>query len=249
MLTRANQRVGSRANGQDMHRLIHFRLCPFSRSIRLLTAELKLEMELAEEQPWALSRDFLAINPAGDLPVLELDNGPAICGAYAISEYLSETVDGHAYERSTAPIIPGTRIERSEIRRLIDWFHRKLHGEAIAHILEERVYGAHRRENRAGPDTDLLGVVRQNLRYHLSYISHLAEHRNWLGGEHMSFADLAAAAQLSCADYLGEIVWEERQAARDWYARMKSRPSMRAILSERVPGTPLPPSYYVDPDF
>jgi glutathione S-transferase len=232
-----------------MHRLIHFRLCPFSRSIRLLMAELKLEAELAEEQPWAPSRDLLSLNPAGDLPVLELDNGPPVCGAYAISEYLAETVDGHTHERSTAPIIPGNRIERAEVRRLIDWFHRKLYGEAISHILEERVYGAHRPGGGSGPDTDLLRVVRQNLRYHLSYVSHLAERRNWLGGEYMSFADLAAAAQLSAADYLGEIVWEERQAARDWYARMKSRPSMRAILSERIPGAPLPPSYYADPDF
>ena len=232
-----------------MHRLIHFRLCPFSRSIRLLMAELKLDVEFFEEQPWALSRDFLSLNPAGDLPVLELDNGPPLCGAYAISEYFAETVDGHMYERSTAPIIPGNRIERAEIRRLIDWFQRKLHGEAISHILEERVYGAHRSGHGTGPDTGLLKLVRQNLRYHLSYISYLAEQRNWLGGEHMSFADLAAAAQLSCADYLGEIVWEERQAARDWYARMKSRPSMRAILSERIPGTPAPPSYYADPDF
>ncbi len=124
-----------------MHRLTHFRLCPFSRSIRLLMAELKLETELAEELPWKPSRAFLELNPAGDLPVLELDGGPAVSGAYAISEYLAETVDGHLYERSAAPVIPGNRIERSEVRRLIDWFHRKLYGEAISHILEERVYG------------------------------------------------------------------------------------------------------------
>ncbi|MEZ5922966.1 MAG: glutathione S-transferase family protein [Hyphomicrobiaceae bacterium] len=232
-----------------MHRLTHFRLCPFSRSIRLLMAELKLETELHEEQPWNPSRDFLALNPAGDLPVLELDAGPVIAGAYAISEYLAETVDNHLYERSDAPIIPGNRIERAEIRRLIDWFHRKLFGEATSHLLEERVYGALRHSRSAGPDVELLKVVRQNLRYHLSYMSFLVEQRNWLGGEHMSFVDLAAAAHLSVADYLGEIAWDERQAVKSWYARMKSRPSLRAILAERVPGAPMPPSHYADPDF
>ena len=232
-----------------MHRLTHFRLCPFSRSIRLLMAELKLETELAEELPWKPSRQFLELNPAGDLPALELDGGPVISGAYAISEYLAETVDGLNYERSAAPVIPGNRIERSEVRRLIDWFHRKLYGEAISHILEERVYGGLRPGGSHAPDVDLLKVVRQNLRYHLSYISFLAEQRNWLGGEQLSFADLAAAAQLSVADYLGEIEWDERQAAKGWYARMKSRPSMRAILAERVPGTPMPPSHYANPDF
>jgi glutathione S-transferase len=233
----------------DMHRLTHFRLCPFSRSIRLLMAELKLEAELGEEHPWDLSRGFLELNPAGDLPVLELDGGPVVAGVYAISEYLAEMVDGHLYERSTAPIIPGNRIERAEIRRLIDWFHRKLYGEVTSHILEERFYGALRPGRSHAPDLELLKLVRQNLRYHLSYISFLSEQRNWLGGEQLSFADLAAAAHLSTADYLGEIVWEEGQAVKGWYARLKSRPSMRAILAERVPGAPLPPSHYADPDF
>jgi glutathione S-transferase len=232
-----------------MHRLTQFRLCPFSRSIRLLMAELKLETELREEQPWNLSPAFLELNPAGDLPVLELEGGPAICGAYAISEYLAETVDGPLYERSAAPIIPGNRAERSEIRRLIDWFHRKLYGEVTSHILEERVYGALRQGRSRAPDVELLKVVRQNFRYHLAYISFLAQQRNWLGGEQLSFADLAAAAHLSTADYLGEIAWDERQAVKGWYARIKSRPSLRAILAERVPGTPMPPSYYADPDF
>jgi glutathione S-transferase len=248
MLGQAN-RTSRAQSGRDMHLLTHFRLCPFSRSIRILMAELKLETELNEEQPWNLSPAFLELNPAGDLPVLELDGGPDIVGAYAISEYLAEMIDGHLYERSAVPIIPGNRIERSEIRRLIDWFHRKLWSEVTSHILEERFYAALRPGNSHTPDLELLRTVRHNLRYHLSYISYLAERRNWLGGEQLSFADLAAAAHLSTVDYLGEIAWEERQAVKGWYARIKSRPSMRAILAERVPGAPPPPSHYADPDF
>ena len=73
-----------------MHTLTQFRLCPFSRAIRLALAEQGIEVELIEERPWEWRPKFLALNPAGELPVLQLEGGPALCGVYAISEYLAE---------------------------------------------------------------------------------------------------------------------------------------------------------------
>jgi glutathione S-transferase len=31
-------------------------------------------------------------------------------------------------------------------------------------------------------------------------------------------------------------LWEEHEAARDWYARVKSRPSFLPLLEDRMPG-------------
>ena len=64
----------------------------------------------------------------------------------------------------------------------------------------------------------------------------------------MSFADLAAAAELSCVDYLGEVPWEEDARRRHWYARVKSRPSFRPMLADQVRGNP-PATHYADLDF
>jgi glutathione S-transferase len=64
----------------------------------------------------------------------------------------------------------------------------------------------------------------------------------------MSFADIAAAAHLSCIDYLGDVPWDEAASAKEWYARIKSRPSFRALLADRIPGLK-PPGSYADPDF
>ncbi|MCC2096956.1 MAG: glutathione S-transferase family protein, partial [Hyphomicrobiales bacterium] len=63
-----------------------------------------------------------------------------------------------------------------------------------------------------------------------------------------SHADMAAAAALSVLDYLGEVSWEAEPAAKDWYARIKSRPSFRPLLSDKVQGLP-PASQYIDLDF
>ena len=83
---------------------------------------------------------------------------------------------------------------------------------------------------------------------HLVYLGWLAETRRWLAGSHVSLADFAAAAHLSMLDYQGDIDWSLYPAAREWYARMKSRPSFRPLLADRVGGM-APPAHYSDLDF
>lgn len=231
-----------------MTRLTHYRLCPKSRSIRLALAEAGIEPALFEERPWEHRPQFLALNPAGELPVLELDGGLVLCGAYAISEYLAEELRQHPIGGRSADLIPGTREDRAEVRRLADWFHGKLDREVTRELLQEKVFARLGGRTDAAPDTEMLRAVRANLRYHLSYIAYLAHQRRWLAGDEMSFADLAAAAHLSVIDYLGEVSWNEHPATKNWYARLKSRPSFRPLLADRLPGLP-PPVHYTDLDF
>ena len=49
-------------------------------------------------------------------------------------------------------------------------------------------------------------------------------------------------------DFSGDVDWKLSEPAREWYARMKSRPSFRALLADRVPGM-TPPEHYADLDF
>jgi len=46
-----------------MHRLYHYPLSPFSRKVRLVLAEKKIEVELIEERYWEPSSEFLRLNP------------------------------------------------------------------------------------------------------------------------------------------------------------------------------------------
>ena len=63
-------------------------------------------------------------------------------------------------------------------------------------------------------------------------------------------ADLFQPVSLpySALDYLGDVPWEEHEPAKEWYARVKSRPSFRPILADHIPGAP-PPKHYADLDF
>ncbi|KWT70584.1 Glutathione S-transferase family protein [Hyphomicrobium sulfonivorans] len=251
-----------------MHTLTHFRLCPFSRAARLALAEFAIEPTLVEERTWEWRPEFLALNPAGELPVLQIDDAAPICGIYAIAEYLGDTplLDDADSDASIDPedagadhdpddttpinckLFPGTPAERAEIRRLVDWFNGKFNREITQELLYERVYARMQHDRTATPDVDVLRAIATNLRYHMSYINHLADQRRWLGGDELSFADLAAAAQLSVVDYLGEVPWENYPIAKIWYARLKSRRSFRGLLADRMPGT-LPAAHYADLDF
>jgi glutathione S-transferase len=105
-----------------------------------------------------------------------------------------------------------------------------------------------RQQGGGSPDTDAIRAASANIRYHLAYIGWLVQTRDWLAGERLSYADLAAAAHLSSVDYLGDVPWSENEAAKSWYARVKSRPSFRPLLIDTHAGVP-PSKSYADLDF
>lgn len=231
-----------------MTKLTHFRLCPRSRSVRLALAELGLEAELVEEKPWDLRPELLALNPAGELPVLQFTGGPLLCGTYAILEFLSEGVKSSPRDSRSVQLLPGNQEDRAEVRRLADWMHGKLDREVTGELLYEKLYTRMKPGSSHTPDRTVMQAIRANLRYHLSYIAYLTEHRRWLAGDELSMADLAAAAQISTIDYLSELAWDEQPSVKAWYVRIKSRPSFRTLLADRMPGL-APPAHYADLDF
>ena len=183
-----------------MWTLLHYPLCPASRAIRLALNEAGIETDRQEVKPWAITREFLNLNPAGTLPVLVIEGKP-VCGVYPIVEYLAETVAREGPVAARSGYWPGSAMERAEARRVAEWFLRKFDAEVSQYLLEEKLF---KPLSRGGaPDLDAIRTGRSNLRYHLSYVSFLSEHRKWLGGDHPGFADLAAAAQFSAMDYLG----------------------------------------------
>ena len=227
-----------------MPSLVHFALDPFSRRLRLALAEYGVPVELIDEEPWDPSPDIFDFNPAGTLPVYLEDVSTPISGIEAISEYLEET------KSTRISLIPGDAFERAEVRRLTGWFDGTFYAEVSEPLLTEKVI---RRflpigKGGGGPDTARVRLAMSRLRNHLDYIGHLADHRVWLAGQHLSIADLAAAAHVSSVDYFGDIPWTDYPAAKSWFQRMKSRPSYRMLLGDTVRGM-APQPHYADLDF
>ncbi|MEL7027637.1 MAG: glutathione S-transferase family protein [Pseudomonadota bacterium] len=226
-----------------MRKLYHQPVDPFCRKVRLVLAEKGLEAALVEERPWEARAEFAALNPGLKVPVL-IDQDPAgdapvIAESNAIAEYVEE-VYGPPRQ------LPGTAKARAETRRLVQWFDIGFEAEVGARVLRQKI--DNRLKGFGPPDVDRVRVGLDRLRYHLDYVSYLAETRNWLCGERMTLADLTAAAHISCIDYLGDVPWRDFPHAKEWYARVKCRPAFRLLLADYVPGLP-PPRHYADLDF
>ncbi len=230
-----------------MSLLFHHPLCPHSRFIRLALAEYGLEADLFEEKIHERREDFLLIDPAGRTPVLIADGGLVVPGAGPIAEWLDEAYGPSA---GATRLMPGDIASRVEVRRLLDWFNQKMFAEATDWLVTQKVYKRFMTSAQGGgaPDMNLVRAARANVRHHLAYVGYLVSERNWLAGQRMTFADLAAAAHFSVADYLGDVPWEEDGHAKAWYQKIKSRPSFRSILADRVIGM-APSAVYADLDF
>ena len=214
-------------------------LCPFSRKVRLLLSEKGVAYELVRENPWEMRDDFRDMNPALRTPVLrDEERGTVLIDSRAICEYFEETVD-------KAPMINGTAANRAEIRRLVALFDENFFADVAGPLLHERM--KKRVVYRQSPDSKALREAMKLADAHLDYVDYLIDHRPWLAGATMSLADLAAAAQISVADYLGGLDWSGHEQARGWYSVFKSRPSFRPLLAERMDGIQ-PPAHYADVD-
>jgi len=221
-----------------MYNLYHFPLCPFSRFIRILLIEKQVSFKLIEEHIWKRNYAFAKLNPAFELPVLSLGN-TNISSIYALCEYLETNYPEAKFSSSNS-------LDNAEIHRLVSWFSNKFYNEVTKYLFEEKVVlhyvGGH------SPRVNFIRAAINNLSYHLDYIEFLLQERKWLAGNHISLADLIAAAQLSTLDYLGDIDWNKHPTTKEWYAILKSRPSFRPILVDRIKGF-TPPPHYQNLDF
>lgn len=219
--------------------LYHSPLSASCRKLRVMLREKEIEHQLVIEDVVKPRVEFYALNPAGEVPVLVTAKAQSICGAYAIAEFLEES-------HPEVQFFGASIEERAEVRRLVEWFDQKFEREVSQLIVFEKYFK--RLLGYGEPSSEAIRAGRKNLGAHLDYMEYLLEKRNWLAGEYLTLADITAAAHLSCLDYLGDMHWDAREALKEWYALIKSRPSFRGLLEDRIQGF-RPPSYYDNPDF
>jgi glutathione S-transferase len=225
-----------------MYRLYHHPICPFSRKVRIHLAAKDIGFELLQENFWEKRKEFIAMNPAGTIPII-FDNGNAavISGSATIIEYIEEK---HSSSRG---YLGDNIVRKAEVRRLQKWFDDKFYNEVAKYILNERYFNRYL-PGATAPNSEVLRIARRNLNIHLSYIEYLLETRKYLAGEQITVADFSAAAQISVLDYFGDINWQHYQSAKEWYSLIKSHKIFNEVLKDRLVNI-IPPQYYSKLDF
>lgn len=192
-----------------------------------MLAEKKLDFDLQIEKVWERRTEFLALNPAGDVPVLIEKDGTTLANSQVICEYLEEVYP-------EVNLLGHDPVQKAETRRLVSWFDMKFNAEVTENIVGEKLM---KRFLKLGePHGPSIRAGHANIHYHLDYIGFLTEKRKWLAGDHFSLADIAAAAHLSAIDYIGDVPWEEHEAAFNWFKKIKARESFKPLLEDRIPG-------------
>lgn len=225
----------------------HMVLDPASRRARLLFCELAIPFQVKIINPKQDAEKLLALNPAAQLPVVHMADGLALLGSAAIEGFVFDQLHSDPDLAKKLPnFLPQDPGLRAEIRRLCSWISEKLALEAVDIIVFEKI--TKQAEKIGQPDPAQLRIAKTNLAVHVAYFSYLLDQRRWLAGDELSLADFYLTASMSILDYLGEIEWAEHTQLKNWYAIMKSRPSMRDILQDRWVGM-LPVSWYDNLDF
>lgn len=220
-----------------MRTLFHYPLDAFGRIIRIFLYERSLDYQPIEEYPWNRKKIFSENHMFSDLPTLVENDTLVIQGAYSIVEYIE-----YNYRAQNK----GSIRNKIEIDRITSLFNIYFFAEVTNKVIYEKITKKY--IEKAAPDSSSIRKGSQNIAKYFEYIAWLMNRRNWLAGDDFSLADISAAAHVSCLDYVDSIEWEKFPEVKDWYVRVKSRPSFRDILNDKIPNIK-PPEHYVNLDF
>lgn len=222
-----------------MRELYHYPLDAFGRIARIYLHEKKLEYQGVEEYPWNRKKLFSENHVFSDLPTLVEKDGTVLEGCYSIVEYVEQTYQ-------SGSLLGNSLKEKAEVRRVSELFNVRFFADITNNIIFEKVIKKY--VSKSSPDSASIRKGNSNIKKYFDYISWLTNRRNWLAGEEFSLADISAAAHISCLDYVASIEWESYPEVKDWYVRIKSRPSFRGILKDRITNV-VPPAFYSELDF
>lgn len=221
-----------------MRKLYYYPLCAFSRIALLALSEKKLDFSIEITKFWDKNSHLLDLNSFGRLPVLVDLNGSTIAGVYAVVEYVED-----AYE--DLHLLSSDLEERAEARRIFQWMNEDFAAEittVLAFEKDIKRYFVSKGQSSA-PSSSVIKNVKEASHAYFKQLETFIDQRNWLAGDIFSIADIAVAAHISVVDYLGNVLWSHYPILKGWYMRIKSRPSFKKILLDRLPGLPPSPHY------
>ena len=207
--------------------LHHYYLCSSSRYIRLILEEHNITYETQLENFWKPQKDFLKINPAGHLPVLVNEESFPIIGANSCIEYIKDL------ELRPKLLVDNYR-EKAEINRLVHWFEVIFKKEVFDPIIYEKVFS--RIVVNISPNSENIRAALQNLDFHIQYFNYLLNSKNYFIKDELTYLDFLAAANFSVLDYLGLLNLKSYESIREWYFKIKSRPSFKTLLKDQIVG-------------
>ena len=195
---------------------------PYTRKVRVVLAEKKIECELELVDVSPVENPVNAHNPLGKVPTLVLDDGTALYDSRVIVEFLDNV-------SPISRLIPSDIRERVQVRR---W-------EALADgvldaglLVRYETLREKRERSKAWTDKQVARIHRG-----MAVMAKELEGRNWCHGDRYSLADIAVGCCLGWLGFRkpGEVDWESDYAS---VARHYRKLMERAAFADTVPQVP-----------
>lgn len=201
---------------------LHNSVGPNPKVVRMFMAERGLEISLEEVDLMGgenRQEAYLKINPAGQLPALELDNGDVITEITAICEYLDE-------KEGSSSLIGTSAEERGETRM---WVRR------IDQGVMENLANGFRYSDGAALFKDRMRLIPQAAddlktlaQEKITWLDGLMEGKQYICGDRFSLADIVLFVFLEFGAQVGQPLNADNKNIMAWYDRVKERPSASA---------------------
>lgn len=210
-------------------KLYDCKVAPNPRRARIFLAEKGLTLETVEIDILGgenLEPAFLAVNPRGLLPVLELDDGTRIDEVMAICRYF-EALHPEPALLGRTPLeqaLVTCRQRKAEFEGMIavSEMFRNTHAD----FAERSLPGAPREVLPAIPA--LVERGRGTLVRFFAWLETCLAESPWLAGETYTMADVTALCAVDFAGWVDVHVPQGNARTLDWYARASARPSAAA---------------------
>ncbi len=214
-------------NISESMRLFDFKRAPNPRRARIIIAEKGLEIERINVDLYRmeqLSAEFLQINPAGTVPVLETDDGTYLTETVAISHYLEHI--------APEPPLMGSNVTEQALVLMWNNIVEQQGMSAIAETLRNWSPGFRNRVFPGQRDYEQLPQLiergRARSEQFFDFVEPRLEKYRYLAGENFSLADISLLTITDFATWVDIVPQHERPALTRWYEEVAARPSASA---------------------
>ena len=199
-------------------KLIGSHTSPFTRKVRIVLAEKKMEYDFVIDSPWVADSTVPSFNPLGKVPVLILDDDTRLFDSRVIVEYIDSVTPNNK-------LLPTPSRERAEVKR---W---EALGDGVCEAAVATFLEAKRPPAQQSPEW--IARQRDKIARSLEFMAEELGEQPFCMGTHFSLADIAVGTALGYLCFrFADINWQEAHPnlAR-LYAKLLQRPS----LADTVP--------------
>lgn len=195
-------------------------MAPNPRRVRIFLAEKGVKIPVVQvDIAKAENREppFLALNPMGGVPILELDDGTVIAESVAICRYFE----------ATNPEPPLMGLDAKD-RALVEMWNRRMEFEIFAAITQTFRNTHDFFKGRIPQVAEYGEVCRQHATKRLGWLDEVLGHSEYVAGDRYTIADITALCGIDFGRVSGIRIQPEQKNLARWHESVSARPSAKA---------------------